>query len=258
MKSAISIMFFLLLLVASPAVAKTINKIVAIVNDEAITSYQLDSEIAAFLAKKDNPNQLTASQYDTLKSEVLKKQIGDILLRQRVKELGLTVSAGELENAIADVQRKNGLSREELEKALVSQGMSMDAYQQQIEDEILRFRVVGIEVKSKVMVTSLDIRNYYDQHKSEYDQEPKMRINRISFDIPTTGDDDLEAFYKRVNISRELLLSGDDLEKVLSAHGSAASGGSMGMMAEKDLTETLREALKNVDAGGVSAAKKMN
>ncbi len=258
MKLVIPITILILLLVVSTVSAKTVNSIVAVVNSDVITSYQLDRAIVKALSKKANPNQLTSSQFDQIKAQALKTLVSEKLFQQRIKVLNLKVSAAELEDAVGDVQRKNGLTREELESALVSQGMSMEEYQKQIETEILRYRLLGHEVKYKVMITTREAREYFDQHRGDYDTEPKVRINRISFEVPEGSDEELKAFNKRVNVSRDLLLSGETFEKVLAAHGNAAEGSDMGLVAEVDLAEPIMKALSGVEAGGVSEPVTLN
>ncbi len=252
MKRFIPILIFSLLVTVAPVSAKTLSKVAAVVNDEIITTYQLDKAVVAALAKKSNSNQLTATQFDQMKIQVLKKMVNDKLLKQRIVELDLHVSAAEIDNAVEDVQRKNGLTREELEQALVSQGMSMAKYMQQIKDEILRYRLLGREVNYKVMVTSREVRSYYDQHIDEYDTTPKIRINRISFDIPAGNEDEQLAFRKRVNVSRYLLLDGEGFEKVLATQEDSVSGDDMGLLVEADLAEPILLALVGLVSGDVS------
>ncbi|MCK4503774.1 MAG: SurA N-terminal domain-containing protein, partial [Desulfuromonadales bacterium] len=181
MTRILTILFLALLLTATTTAAKTLNKVAAIVNDEIITTYQLDKAVVAALAKIANQNQLTAAEFDNIKTQAMQKLVNDKLLQQRIKELDIKVFAAEIESAVEDVQRRNNLSREMLEEALVTQGMSMAKYKQQIEDDILRHRLLGQEVKYKIMVTSRDVRSYFDQHRDEYDTEPKVRLNRLTF-----------------------------------------------------------------------------
>jgi len=258
MKPVIAVIFLTLLLTVSTVGAKTLNSIVAVVNSDVITSYQLDRAILKALSKRDNPNQLTSAQFDNIKAKVLKSLVSEKLLQQRIEILGLKVSAAELEGAVGDVQRKNGLTRDELEQALVSQGMSMPEYEKQIETEILRYRLLGHEVKYKVMVTTREAREYFDLHRSDYDTEPKVRINRLSFTVPVGDEAELVAFNKRVSVSRDLLLSGETFDQVLDAQGNTAKGSKMGLVAEVDLAETIREALSDVEAGGVSEPVAIN
>lgn len=258
MKRILFFLFFSLLLVTTPTMAKTLSKVAAIVNDEIITTYQLDKAVLDALAKNPQKNQLTAEQFEKIKGQILDKMVNDQLLKQRIKELDLKVADSELNNAIEDVQTKNGLDREGLERALTSQGMTFSAYQQQVKDEILRYKLLSREVNYKVLVTSREVRSYYDDHIDEYKMTPKIKVNRISFNIPTGHEEEVAALRKQVAVSRDLLLNGEGFEKVLAAQGDAASGGDMGNLVEADLAEPLQLALADLQPGDVSEPIELN
>ncbi len=258
MKRILFCLFFSLLLAVTPVTAKTLSKIAAVVNDEMISTFQLDKAVVAALAQNPNKNQLTPAQFDQMKVQILNRMINDKLLEQRTKELGLKVSDPELNSAIEDVQRKNGLTAETLEKALTAQGLTMSGYRDKIKKEILRYKLLSREVNYKVLVTSSEVRDYFDKHIDEYTVEPKIQVNRISFKIPTGKAEKMAEFNKRVDTSRKLLLNGEECNKVLEAQGDSASGGDMGELVEADMAKPLQSALAGLEPGDVSEPVEIN
>lgn len=258
MKRMLFLLFFSLLLAVTPVMAKTLSKVVAVVNDEIISTFQLDKAVVTALTQKPNQNQLTTEQFDQMKVQVLKKMVNDKLLEQRIKELELKVADSELNSAIEDVQLKNGLTREELEQALEAQGLSMAKYRDQIKKEILRYKLLSREVNYKVLVTTNEVRNYFNNHIDEYTIEPKIRVNRISFEIPTDNEEQMAELHKRVDVSRDLLLNGEEFNKVLAAQDDSATGGDMGDLVETDLAKPLQLALADLMPGGVSKPLELN
>jgi len=258
MKSIFFTLTFSLLLAVTPVTAKTLNKIVAVVNNEMISTFQLDKAVVEALAKNPKQNQLTPSQFDQMKVQILNRMVNEKLLEQRTKELDLKVSDPELDSAIEDVQRKNGLTRETLEQALTAQGLSMQGYRDKIKDEILRYKLLSREVNYKVLVTSSEVRDYYEKHIDEYIIEAKVQVNRISFKIPSGNEEEMARFHKRVETSRDLLLNGEEFNKVLEAQGNSANGGDMGELIEADMAEPLQLALTGLKPGDVSKPLEMN
>ncbi|NOY12889.1 MAG: hypothetical protein GXP51_04165 [Deltaproteobacteria bacterium] len=255
----ILLLFVLSTLIAQPVVAKTLTKVVAVVNNDIISSYQLDKAVLAALARDTKGNQLTGKQFDALKVRVLNRLISDKLVEQRIKELGLTVSDPELNAAIADVQRKNHLTREQLKQAIEAQGMTLAAYREQLKQEILRYKLLGREVNYKVQVTSGEVRDYFRAHIDEYRAKPKVRVSSLSFEIPpNSSKNDMVKLRKRVIAVREQLMSGEDFNKVLKSQGKGVSGGDMGNLVEDDLTEQLRQTLDGLKVGQVSEPVRMN
>jgi peptidyl-prolyl cis-trans isomerase SurA len=255
--------FLLLLLatclVATPVVAKTLTKVAAVVNNDIISSYQLDRAVLEALAQDAKGNQLTSEQFDQLKASVLENLINEKLVEQRIKELGLQVPDAELNAAIEDVQIKNNLTADMLKNAVEAQGMSFEDYRAQIKSEILRYKLLGREVNYKVQVTSSEVREYFRENIDQYRAKPKVRVSSISYEVPANiTENEMEELNKQVAVTRELLMDGEDFETVLASQGENVFGGDMGDLVEDDLTAQLRDALAGLDAGQVSEPVQMN
>ena len=253
-------LFLLLVLLgalASPVTAKTLSRIAAVVNDQIITTYQLEKTLSQALAQNPNSNQMTAGQFDQLRSQVLEKLINDKLLEQRIKELGLEVTDPELTAAIEDVQHKNNLSSEALEQALAAQGMSMARYREQLKTEILRYKLLGREVNYKIMVTNNEVRQYFRDHIDEYRVSPKISLNQLSFPLPADAQQREELIGHIAEI-RSRLQNGEDFATVLADQQGSASGSNMGELIETDLAQPLQDALIGLDPGDVSEPVEMN
>ncbi len=256
--------FLLLLLLATlsaatPAVAKTLTRVAAVVNNDIISTYQLDKAVLEALAKDANGNQLTSKQFDQLKERVLEQLVNEKLVSQRIKELGLTVPDPELNAAIEDVQRKNNLTAEMLQQAVEAQGMSFAAYREQLKQEILRYKLLGREVNYKVQVTSGEVRDYFREHIDEYRSQPKVRVSSLSYEMPANiTASKMTEIRKQADVTRELLASGEDFEQVLESQGDGVFGGDMGNLVEGDLTEQLQQALAGLEVGQVSQPVVMN
>ena len=256
-----SILFLVLLtglLLANPVLAKTLSKVVAVVNNDIISSYQLDTAVLEALAKNSQGNQLTAQQFDQLRESILEQLINEKLAKQRIKELGLQVSEVELQAAIEDVQRKNNLTQAMLEDALQAQGMDYASYRQQLTEEILRYKLLGREVNYKVQVTSSEVRKYFRENIDKYRAKPKLRVSNISYPLPADDQEKLAALRKQAEVTRDLLLSGEPREKVLATLGDGGSITDMGELIETELTEQLRQALSGLEVGQVSEPLEIN
>ena len=257
MRRIICFLLFILF-IAQPLTAKTLTKIAAVVNDEIITTYELDKAVVDTLTKDPKRNQMSAAQLDQMKKQTLENLINEKLFDQRTKELGIEVSDAELTGAIEDVAVKNGLSKEALYKALDAQGLTMDTYRDKIKKEILHYKLLSREVNYKVLVTSSEVRRYYDEHVAEYNFEPKIHIKRISFAIPKGDEKKLTALHKQVEVTRDLLLNGEGFDTVLTGLGNAASGGDMGSLVEADLAKPLEAVLVGLKAGDVTKPVELN
>jgi peptidyl-prolyl cis-trans isomerase SurA len=252
------LLFLLLCLPSGSVTAKTLSRTVAVVNNAIITSHQLDQALADALAGR-SEKQLSTEQLEQLKATLVEKLVMEKLLEQRIAELGLTVADSELETAIEDVQRKNGLDRAGLIRALEAQGMTMADYQQQIRKEILRYKLMGREVNRKILVTNSEVRDYFRAHIDDYRVPPTVTLRRISYPLPAAAtESQLQQLQKQAAQARAALLQGEDFDQVVAAQEAAVSTDTMSELVEEELAEPLHQALKELEPGGVSEPLEMN
>ena len=235
-------LFLFCLLVPVGVPALELNRVVAVINNEAVTSLQLDKALAAA--------ESGATPAIDERRQVLERLIEESLIRQRAAEIGLTVSDDEVEAAVQDVLRQNRLSKEQLDVALTQQGITPDDYRQSLRRQILRFKLVGREVQGLIEVSSREIQDYYAANSAAYREAASIELQHISF--PLTGQD-LKVQEERGKTALAALRAGADFASVLAtAVKDGANGGEMGTLDLEDLTPAFAAAVKDLPVGGSS------
>ncbi len=250
MKGFILSLAVCLLLSVLPARAEVVSRIAAVVNDDIITTLQLDERITAELGTESAANNDTAQRL-----LVLDKMVQETLVDQRVKQLGMTIGDEEVERAIQDVERQNNIDRNQLELALRSQGLTMESYRTKLRRQLLEFKLVGQEVRDQIEVTNQETRNYYREHTEEYREDPFLRVSRISFVIPANiADDQLSALRALSREALQRLRAGEEFDQVLAAYkgDKGAEGGPMGQFGKDELTEPFATAVAGLMSGQYS------
>jgi peptidyl-prolyl cis-trans isomerase SurA len=240
-----------LLLPALSLSAETVNSIAAVVNKEIITTYQLDRALQQLL-----PAQAGAAERERLRREVLDSLVEEALIRQRTDELGLRVGDEELEAAIRDVQRQNNLSRAQLEEALAAQGMAFAEYRENLRRQILRYKLLGQDVQSKIEVSNQELRGYYQDQLEQFRESAGVRLGRITFRLPAGADAErVAAVRAEAERARSMLIGGDSISAVLEAYSGWAGvdGGDLGMLAAGEISSAFAKAIEGLPPGGVSA-----
>lgn len=236
----------------SPVWGETVSRIAAIVNGDIITTYALEQALATHLAKVDK--QPSPTQLGALRKELLSRLIEEQLVQQRIRALKLSVSDDEVDSAILDVQKQNQLTREQLEQAVQGQGLTMAAYRENLRKQILRYKLVGQEVRSKVDVSESEIRDYYRAHLDEYRLAPTVTVSAISFPLPEkAGAVERETIRNAAREALGRLRKGETLEQVAGAYRDAfgATGAALGTLVEGELTPEFAKAISGIDKGGV-------
>ncbi len=244
-----------LLALTAVAQAEVVNRIAAVVNDEIITTYQIDQALESRTSAAGRLDELSEEQRHALSLDALGKLIEEALVQQRVTELGLTVSDDEIDAAIDDVQRQNNLTRSQLKEALEAQGMPFTVYRDNLAKQIQHFKLLGREVKSKVEVTNQELREYFREHIDDYREEPYLRLSRISFLLGAkAGAAKTELVRTKAEEALVRLRAGEDFYTVLLAYSAdkSAEGGDLGTFAEGELTPSFDRAVRDLNEGEIS------
>lgn len=245
----------LLILATSPLSAETISRIAAIVNQDIITTAQLDREIDKMLSAEAREAGISSAQREQLRHKMLDKLIEDTLLNQRIEKLGLQVSDEDVEQAINDVQAQNNITREQLKQALAAQGINFDDYRERLRQQLLNFQLIGREIQSKVEITNTEMRDYYRAHLEDYRNKPYLRLSRLTFRLaPGNTPADIAAMRAKAADALLQLRQGKDFLEVLmqNAATSGVDGGDMGKITEGSLSESFNRAIKGLSVGQVS------
>ncbi len=233
------LLLLLCLLLPVHAFALELNRVVAVINNDAVTSIQLDKALAAA-----EPGATPAIDE---RRQVLERLIEESLMRQRAEEIGLTVSDDEVEAALQDVLRQNRLTKEQLDVALTQQGVAPDDYRQSLRRQILRFKLVGREVQGLIEVSSREIQEYYTANSAAYHEAPSIELRHISF--PLAGQD-AKVQEERGQVALAALRAGTDFATVLAAAvQDGADGGDMGELSPEDLTPDFAAAVRDLPVG---------
>jgi len=255
MKFLSVIVVSILLAAVSVTGAETISRIAAVVNDDIITTHQLELKVAERLAAETGGQTLSATEMDSLRRALLSELIEETLISQRIDELGLKVADDELEAAIQDVQKQNKLTRDQLIEALQLEGMTLEAYRENLRKQILRFKLLGREVQSKIEVTNQEIRDYFRIHIDDFREPAYIRLSRLSFPLPVKASaDQREAVRAKAEEALNRLRQGEDFYSVMlaSTADQSAEGGDLGTFKEGELTATFERAVQGLNEGEVS------
>ncbi len=234
------------------AAAEVRDRIVAQVNGEIITLYDLNRQLAPML-ERFNPShgQVEDEKIGALRRQLLDRLIDDILLEQEAARLTLTVTELELENQMRKIRTENRLSEEEFERQLSLQGMSLDDYRKKLRKDILKYRLIGAMVRRKVVVTKEDIQKYYDAHMGEYGVEQDVHLGLIIL-RPGSSAEELR---QRI-VSGELSFA--DAAKAASIGPGASAGGDIGRLKWDEIAPDWKKALRDLKPGEISQPISVN
>ncbi|PLY02728.1 MAG: hypothetical protein C0624_07880 [Desulfuromonas sp.] len=225
--------------------AETLNRIVAVVNDDVITSYELKQRLET----------VPQEQRDEAVGPLLEGMVEELLLKQRAKDLGISVSDEEIDAAVSDIQVQNRLTLEQLEQALQGQGQTLAGYRETLRSEILRYKLLGREVKAKADVTTQELRNYYEDHSTDYRLPPMVHLGVLNVALPAeVSVEGRKLLQGKCETLQEQLRKSDDFTALLDkvSQDPDVNGSDLGHFTEAELSPLFVEAINGLPVAGVS------
>ena len=237
-----------------------LTSIVAIVNDDIITSLEVDEALKPLVREAEKKAPLPSSARNELRKNVVTGLIDKKLAEQKIKELNIKVSDDELRQAIDDVRKQNNLTQEALLLALAGQGLTFEQYKNQMRDQLERLRLVSQEVRAKIQVGDQELRDYYYANGSLFTEEESYRARHIFIKTPTNpSPGELDATAARVEKIRKETQGSTDfalLAGKYSEDATAKEGGSLGVFKKGDMHGAFVQLLERLKPGEVSGVIK--
>ena len=223
-----------------------VDKIVAQVNGEIITLFELNEKVKVYTMQVEkkafNPSDPAMKD---LQARILRTMVEDILLKQEAARLKVVVSDNEVDSRIREMREKAGLSEEQFNQQLRLEGMTRKEFASTIKKDILKKQLLGYMVQRKVVVTEEEVKGFYEGNKTGMKVETGQRIGLIMLGKM----DEAKALRQRIASGQ---ISFADAARKFSVGPGAAQGGDLGKVELKDLAPELRQALQSVSTGGVS------
>ncbi len=248
---------FLTVLLVFPLFAddrKVLDEVVARVNNQIITLSEyrqantaLRQELVGQVAGTELAERLADESKDTLRN-----LIDMALLVQYGTERGYSVESDVLRQ-IDLIRQENGFqTMEELERAMLAEGVNIEDIKQQYRDQMMYQMVIQRDVSRSVFLTDEEVETYYEEHKEELSQPESVQLREIL--ISTANRTEEQA----ADRTREVLVrirKGDDfgeLAREYSDAPTAQKGGELGVFDPKTLSEQVQALVAKLREGGVA------
>jgi peptidyl-prolyl cis-trans isomerase SurA len=240
--------------VAPPRVI-AIDRVIAVVNDEAITQYELDDARRIVLQQLRQQNvQQPAS--DVLDKQVLERMITERALLQQAKDSGIKVDDTQVERAIQRIAEDNKLTLDGLKQALSKEGVPYVKYREDVRREIIVQRLREREVDARITVSDAEVENYLATTKAQLGGEAEYRLGHILVLIPEQASaEQIEGKRRRVDEALKNIRDGADFAQVAAGFSDASdalSGGNLGWRPGARLPTVFAETVRGMKVGEVS------
>jgi len=132
--------------------AKIVDKVIASVNGEPITSYDI---------------QTTSQKLKVSPNKALNYLIDQKIINSEIKKRGISVDDYEINEAMDKIAKRNNLTLFEFKNILEQRG-EYKKFKEKIKENLLKQKLFASIVNAKLRITPDEIKNYYNTHKDEF------------------------------------------------------------------------------------------
>jgi peptidyl-prolyl cis-trans isomerase SurA len=233
-----------------------IDSIVAVINDDVITRYELDDRLRVVKAQlQKQGTELPA--LDMLEKQLLERMITDMLQLQFAKENGIRVDDTQLDLAITRIAQQNNFpSLAEFRAKLESEGVEFKKFREEIRSEIISTRLREREVESKLVISENDIDNYLANQAKIGGSGEEYHLAHIQVSVPEQASaEKIQAARDRVQQAIKQLQGGADFAQVSAGSSDAKDalkGGDLGWRTSDAIPQLFMNELQSLKPGQIT------
>ena len=239
----------------NPVLAQTLDRIVAIVEDDVILERELNIEAAAIAQKLRSSNTATPPDF-VLRKQVLERMIIDKLQRQLAARSGIQVSDEMLRNSVADIASRNNMSIDAFKEELTRQGIDYKGFEENLRNEIIINQLRGREIGARVKVTDAEVKHYLETQGKAGSTNTQYHLGHILISIPAGASSNViqKAKQQADQIVAELRSGKDFRETAISYSNddNALKGGDLGWRTMSQIPTIFTDVVPGMAQGDIS------
>ena len=228
------------------------DSIVATVNDESISDYELRQRVALYLALNGINQQLTAEQRTRIRGQILEVLESEKVQLQEAVKKKITVSPVEVDKRLNGMMQDYHFTLPQLRQNLLNAGASEEALRAQITASIAWQKTVQDEYGDEVNI-SPEMVNAELARYAEGANKPHYHVVEIFLPV---DNPELDAKVKKDAEEVEVQLRQGApfpvVARQFSQHPTAATGGDMGWINDGQLAPELNAVLAKLDVGAIT------
>lgn len=248
---------FLLFAAATPSWGEIVDRVIAVVNDDVITQYELESTVDLVLKRygQEIPPGERARIAGEARKVFLDRMIDDLLLKQEARRLGITVRDEEITNNIQESLQRRKMSIEDLQQVLVKEGSNYEKYREATRNDLIKMKIMQREIRPRVSVTNEEIGLFYEEHRDEYEGKLRVRMQMIFLPIPVGSD---PAVKEQQSAKAQTIMkrsrAGEPFEGLANefAPANPRTGGDIGYVEKGTLNPAIEEVAFGLKSGEIS------
>ena len=254
-------LFFLILLMSlwpeSLFAAEVCNRVVAVVNNDVITLYELNNRIKEMTGSApEELMQKNEAMFRDAQHKILELLIDEKITQAKIKELRIQVSDRQVDAFLEKKKLDNQWTQEDLVAELEREGLSYEKYREMIRRDIERAQLIEYEVRSKIIIRDEAIQKYYEEHRGSFGVAEKVQLAGIFLMRKNMkSEDEMRELYRKAQDISAKLRAGADFGEMAATYSEgpgATQRGDLGLFTVEHLEAGLKSVVEALPEGGIS------
>lgn len=248
-------------LLAAPSLARAevLDRVVALIDDDAIFLSEVERYARPYLAEMEAT--VAADAQPARRTAILRQSLDEMiderLIQRAATRAHITVEDDDVDRFIANIAQERGADVATLRRALESEGVPWSEYRERMQRQVLQLKVLQLRVRGRINITETDLRGEYTRLARELQGQSIPHVSHIFFALPETASDaQVAAVRARAEAVTARVRGGADFATVareLSEDAaSREAGGDLGSVQPGTLPEELERAIDALAVGAVS------
>ncbi len=222
---------------------KTLDKVVAVINDDVITDKELNHEINKL--KKQNliaNNNLPPA--DILRKKVLDQLILDRLQYEMAELNNMTATTEQINAALENIAKQNNVDIFALKKMMEKEGISFNDFRNDLKKQLTIMNVQKAAINSEINISEQELKEALKELKVN-NSKNRYRVSHILIAVPDEPNDE-QIRHSKIKAEEVLkdLNKGKDfakIAKVVSDGQQSLNGGDLGWLSYSELPSTFSD-----------------
>ena len=232
-----------------------VDRIIAVVNQEVITQFELSARMQRVTRELQQRNTPLPDR-EVLERQLVERMITERVQLQRATELGLRVDDQQLDQTVARVAENNKMSVEQFESALARDGIPIQKFREELRSEIVISRLCDREVDNRISISENEVDLYITEQADSKETASEYELSHIVLRVPDQASpEQAERQRGRAEEVVKRSRAGADFGQMSAAYSDAPeamTGGEMGWRERDRIPDLYLNALSKMRPGEVS------
>ena len=205
----------------APASPVEADRIVAVVNDEVITLYDLRTRLETALSQLKQQGTPLPPR-DVLERQMLERLVVDRVQLQLARDTGLRIDDSQLDQALGRIAASNKMSPGQFRQALERDGIPYAKFREQVREEMTVARLREREVDNRLVISDAEVDNFLEAESAKGGNADEVQVAHILLRAPEgASPEQLQRLKARADQVMDRLRRGEDFSQLAASFSDA-------------------------------------